>query len=716
MKIKKKTIVITAASIGVLGIGAWYLGQNLRSSQVDVYPVSDLSQSIWQNGTSLDGTIASQVSQEVHLQDKQIVSAVHVQEGQEVKKGDPLLSYDMTLVNIDLEMEKLTRQQLEIKKKGLEQELEKLKKDKAQAVSRTEEYQVEFLGSIQDTDLAAVQTAAEQGLEQPAGESGEGELPADQENLFQEDGAGETDGVSDQENPSGFGDTTGSGETPDSEEPEGTLNPETPKDPEETLNPETPTEPEGTLNPETPKDPEGSLDPETPTDPGESLDPEIPTDPGESLDPEMPVDPGEELDPENPADPESPQQPEEETPEIPRPSGVYQRLYKDISLDQGEHTEDQGVFENAVAFMGTGTREDPYRFLCTKNVLIQGAFLNWAGGFDDTGVRSQDPVYCLLEVRTEDKEDGVLLAAMLLDGNTIAESVQPEVWFRTYLGYDQWDILPPPEEEIPEDEEWIDIPEDFIEFIPEEDIIQGYSKEELEKAISEKQKEISDAELDIKEADLKIKKTEQQLEGEVVKSTLDGTVKKVGDPAKGEVDGEPFIEVESAAGAYIQGMVGEYQLDSVKPGQIVTGMAYESQMGFQAEITEVSPYPQEGYSSGMQEQSYYPFTAVIQDGEGFKANEMVSMDLPAEGGEITGIFISREYIRTQNGEEFVYKEGEDQRLKKQKVTTGRTFYGSTVEIKEGITLEDKLAFPYGKNVREGAGVREASIEELYSMY
>ena len=42
MKIKKKTIVITAASIGVLGIGAWYLGQNLRSSQVDVYPVSDL--------------------------------------------------------------------------------------------------------------------------------------------------------------------------------------------------------------------------------------------------------------------------------------------------------------------------------------------------------------------------------------------------------------------------------------------------------------------------------------------------------------------------------------------------------------------------------------------------------------------------------------------------------------------------------------------------
>ena len=177
MKIKKKTIIITAAGLTALGVGGWYLAQNFRSSQVDVYPVSELSQSIWQSGTSLEGTIASQVSQEVHLQDKQIVSAVHVQEGQEVKKGDPLLSYDMTLVNIDLEMEKLTRQQLEVKKKGLEQELEKLKKDKAQAVSHTEDYQVEFLGRNQKTDPAAEFTAADQNPELPTGENGTEEIP-----------------------------------------------------------------------------------------------------------------------------------------------------------------------------------------------------------------------------------------------------------------------------------------------------------------------------------------------------------------------------------------------------------------------------------------------------------------------------------------------------------------------------------------------------------
>ena len=37
-----------------------------------------------------------------------------------MKEGTPLLSYDMTLVHINLETEKLNNQQLQIKKKGLE--------------------------------------------------------------------------------------------------------------------------------------------------------------------------------------------------------------------------------------------------------------------------------------------------------------------------------------------------------------------------------------------------------------------------------------------------------------------------------------------------------------------------------------------------------------------------------------------------------------------
>ena len=363
MKIKKKIIVITAGGLAVLGAGAWFLTQNLRGAQIDVYPVSELSQSIWQNGASLEGTIASQVAQEVHLQEKQIVSAVHVQEGQEVKKGDPLLSYDMTLVDIELETEKLSRQQLEIKKKGLEQELEKLKKDRAEAVSHTEEYQVEFLGGLQSETPFVREISGEEGAP---------------------------------------------------------LEPETPAEPEVPVEPELPAEPEVPVEPETPAEPETPLEPESPTEPEMPLEPEIPVEPGNPEEPDIPLVPDnpEDQDPSGETDPsgdnETPQEPEEpQEPEQPRPSGVYKRLYGDIGINFGE-LEEGVILENALPFAGSGTKEDPYRFLCSKNVLIQGAFLNWAGGFSDTGEKNQTPYYCLLEVRGEDKEDGVLLAAMLL--------------------------------------------------------------------------------------------------------------------------------------------------------------------------------------------------------------------------------------------------------------------------------------------------------------
>ena len=193
-------------------------------------------------------------------------------------------------------------------------------------------------------------------------------------------------------------------------------------------------------------------------------------------------------------------------------------------------------------------------------------------------------------------------------------------------------------------------------------------------------------------------------------------MKKVGDPTKGEVDGEPFIVVESTGGAYVQGMVNEYLLSSLQPGQVLTGMAYESGNVFEAEIKEISPYPRDNYYMSGQDMSFYPFTAVIPEGQGFKEYEMVTMDLPQTEGNMSGIYISREFIRSKDGQDYVYKEDKHHRLVKQPVKTGKTFYGSTVEIKEGITQEDYLAFPYGKTVKEGAKVKRASIDEWYNSF
>lgn len=567
MRITKKTAKIAAVSTAgvlLLGGGIWFAAGKLKKPEIKVYSMEELSQQMWGETNSLEGAVSSNVSQEVRLMEKQLVSQVHVQEGQEVKEGDPLLTYDMTLVNIDLEMEKLNREQLKVKKKGLENELKNLKDDKKNmAVGRV--YKVEFLSNIEE-------------------------------------------------------------------------------------NPE--------IKPEEPK-------------------------------------------------PEQPETPQEQA----RPSGVYKRLYRDITIDNTEFPNDDAIIENAIPYSGKGTKEEPYVYVCQKGVLIQGEFLNQLAGFDVSGNRVREPYYCKLEVRSDNSFDGTLQAAMILDGSAIESAVEPSAWFRTRLGKNEWEEMLP-EEDVPQGEVLPELPDGTGNEIPEEEIVGGYSKEELEKAIKEKEKEIKTTELDIKEADLKIKKVEQELQSETVTSTVNGTVKKVGDPAKGEIDGDPFIIVESSGGVYIKGVVSEALLEKVQPGQLVTSMAYESGTFFEAEVKEVSPYPASGYQSyDGRELTYYPFTAYIADSTGLKDNEMVSMDLPADEGGMSGLFIGKEYIRSKNGEDFVYKEGKNGKLEKQPIRTGQTFYGSIVEVKDGLTMEDHIAFPYGKKVKEGAKVKRASLME-----
>ena len=161
MNKKIKIAVISGGTVLLLGTGIWFGMKHFRKTTVPVYSMEELAQEVWGNTTSLEGSVSSNVSQQVRLMDKQIVSEVHVEEGQEVKEGDPLLTYDMTLVDIDLEMEKINKQQLEVKKKGLEQELKDLKNGKWSSVSADKEYNLEFLGNA-EKEWKLVQTAQEQ--------------------------------------------------------------------------------------------------------------------------------------------------------------------------------------------------------------------------------------------------------------------------------------------------------------------------------------------------------------------------------------------------------------------------------------------------------------------------------------------------------------------------------------------------------------------------
>lgn len=697
MKARNKKIIIAVICAGVAalaGTGIWYGVKKMDQTKVDVYPVADLKQQIWGMSTSIDGTISSSVTQEVHLMDKQIVDQVYVQEGQEVVEGTPLLSYDMTLVNIDLEMEKINKEQLLVKKKGLEKELEKLKNaniipDSQKSEAGGEGSSGNMVGAGSKAGILPL------GLKETNTGTG-GRWEASFSKMATSQNAGRTADSGEQGNSGKSDDTENSGNTGDSGNP-GNPGTENPGDPG-TENPGNP----GTENP-------GDSGTENPGNPGTENPGDSETDPPGNPGTEPPDDPGTD----KPGDSDNPEKPNK--PNKPVPSMVYDKLYGDITLE----TIPGQKIENAIPYKGTGTKEDPYYYLCKKDVKIQGAFLNQIAGYGTSDTKEKEPVYCILEVRDKDDKDGFLIAALCLDGSKITQLAAPEKWYLTHLGTYTEEEPQIPDEENPDGDDGEEFPDDwdFMEEIPQDDIIEGYTQDELNKAITEKKKEIKTAELDIRGSSLKIQNVEKKLENQTVESILNGVVKKVGDPGKGEVDGEAFLVVESSEGSYVKGLADEYQLQQLQPGSVLTGFSYESGLPIEAEVKEISNFPSSNNMYGYgREVSYYPFTAYIKNSDGLKNMEGVSLDLPSETENPAGLYISKEYVRNKDGKDFVYVEGKDHRLERRNVQVGKNFYGSMLEIKNGLTEEDHIAFPYGKKVKEGVKVRRAAIEDLYSMY
>ena len=120
-----KAIVISGVSLllaAAIVVGVlWYLGH--RSDPVKVAPVS-MFMGWLSNESTQSGNVTADNLQKIYASDTQTVTALLVQEGQTVKKGDPLFRYDTTLSDIQVE-----RQEIAVKQDDLN--LNKAKKDLA---------------------------------------------------------------------------------------------------------------------------------------------------------------------------------------------------------------------------------------------------------------------------------------------------------------------------------------------------------------------------------------------------------------------------------------------------------------------------------------------------------------------------------------------------------------------------------------------------------
>ena len=128
----KKGILITVIVLGVVGIGAFagikaYQNYQNGNTTAEVQYVSDLSAYYYGEETSSSGMVTNDQSQDVYALDEKTISEVHVEEGQTVSVGDPLISYDMTMSNLELEMKELDVSTINSRLEGAKKQLERLK-------------------------------------------------------------------------------------------------------------------------------------------------------------------------------------------------------------------------------------------------------------------------------------------------------------------------------------------------------------------------------------------------------------------------------------------------------------------------------------------------------------------------------------------------------------------------------------------------------------
>ena len=89
MKVVKRVIV--GVLVAALAAGGIYTGlMHVKESKVTEVPVTSVSnlQTDWYSETTLDGTITTNVSQNVNMDKDMIIEKIYVSQGDDVKKGD----------------------------------------------------------------------------------------------------------------------------------------------------------------------------------------------------------------------------------------------------------------------------------------------------------------------------------------------------------------------------------------------------------------------------------------------------------------------------------------------------------------------------------------------------------------------------------------------------------------------------------------------------
>ncbi len=363
---------------------------------------------------------------------------------------------------------------------------------------------------------------------------------------------------------------------------------------------------------------------------------------------------------------------------------------------------------------GAGTPEKPYRILCTKGAAVKPAFWGTLTGAENCFVVDiyADTICSEWIARwtvnvvpspTPDADWGVTSGLIFdADSNMITG-------FNTAVlpAYGALTLVMPDEliEKYPVGDEETETPKTKAEIEAE--------IKRLREDIDACNKQIDSSKQELRQAQITYEKNKLTHSGGKIVASIDGVVATLGDASTAV--GEVFLRVQGDSRFAVSLYVNELMLGDVTKGTAVQLMCYESGTMASAVITEIGTDPVSNYySGGNSNSSTYQVTAEITDSEaqprlGEWCQATLDGQMPDQPSDT--LYIPMFLIRQDEGGEYVMRADENDRLQKQYITSGKTIWGMYTEIRRGVTAEDRLAFPYGKTVREGAPVVDGDYFE-----
>ena len=128
-KLSKKMVAaisISVAAVIIAGIGA-AIAISAGNARVDVVPVYQIMNSWMGESQTTSGMVQSYMAQTIPHSKTNTITKIYVKDGDQVEIGDPLLEYDVTMLDLQQRLKKLEVQRMGLELTQLKEELAALR-------------------------------------------------------------------------------------------------------------------------------------------------------------------------------------------------------------------------------------------------------------------------------------------------------------------------------------------------------------------------------------------------------------------------------------------------------------------------------------------------------------------------------------------------------------------------------------------------------------